>query len=143
MDLYDYILSHYNACVNIFGTIVKRSDSMFWDNLKIACSRNGTKVSPLLQDLGISTGNIGRWQKGGAISSEMLLRISERLDVSTDFLLTGKNPSSDPSEALTREEQDLLDMYRDLPAGVQQLCMNYIKASHDTYTAMQGENSAV
>jgi len=117
---------------------------MFWDNLKKACDANSIKVSPLLQELGISTGNIGRWQKGGAISSEMLIRISDRLNVSIDYLLTGKDVISENNLMdLSQEEQDLINMYRELPHGIQLLCKNYIKASHDTYTAMQGENSAV
>lgn len=117
---------------------------MFWDNLLTACDAYGVKVTPLLQELNISTGNIGRWKRGGDVKSDVLVKLSKKLEVSTDFLLTGQ--ASQPAkssafECTTKDEQDLLMMYRSLPLQLRTLAFNYLKSSYDTYNVLVDNNS--
>lgn len=117
---------------------------MFWDNLKAICDSKGIKVSPLLTELGMSTGSIGKWQKGGKVSSDNIIALAQRLDVSTDALLLGEEKKSvQPANALQcagRSEENLLLMYRELPDGMKQLCDTYIKGLYDAYqSTLPGE----
>jgi transcriptional regulator with XRE-family HTH domain len=69
---------------------------VFYAQLLKACDCKGVKLTPLLKEMGISTGNTGSWKKGGMPSVEVLDSLSLRLDVSVDFLL-GK--TYDPTPA--------------------------------------------
>lgn len=108
---------------------------MFWDNLKQACEMRGMKVTPLLTELKISTGNIGKWQSGGDISSKNLLKISNRLDVSVDFLLKGSDAHVQEQSDVkfeSRSEEDLIMMYRCLSPYQKDKCYTYVQGMYDS-----------
>ena len=106
---------------------------MFWDNLQEACKKNHIKVTPLLNELKLSSGNISRWRKGGAVTSDALLAIAERLQVSTDYLLTGKDfNSGNALSGISYDEQQLIKMYRSLSAAQQGRCYSYIQGMYDS-----------
>jgi transcriptional regulator with XRE-family HTH domain len=56
----------------------------------------GVKVQELADEIGITNQHLSRIELGGTPSIETLLKISERLGVTTDYLLTGheQNPLS-------------------------------------------------
>ena len=111
---------------------------MFWDNLKAACDKQNIKVTPLLTELKISSGSIGKWQKGGNVSSETLLKLSERLGVSIDYLIKGEEPVTQTIDALqsvSYDEMQILTWFRALPQQGKSLCMNYIKGAYDMHMA--------
>jgi transcriptional regulator with XRE-family HTH domain len=60
---------------------------VFYEQLKIACEKKQTTVTALLKSFNLSTANTGKWKNGGFPSVEVLLRISQYLNVSTDYLL--------------------------------------------------------
>ena len=72
---------------------------MFYENLKKACLNNSTTPSELLKEFKMSTGNTGRWKKGGVPSADVLKKFSERLNVSIDFLLTGNEHEKELPES--------------------------------------------
>ena len=106
---------------------------MFWDNLIAECSRQGIKISPLLKELGISTGNLSSWKRGGNVHSDSLLALSQKLGVSTDYLLTGKRVSSqDAITCINRDEEVMLMMYRELTDYQKGKCFTYIQGMYDS-----------
>lgn len=63
---------------------------------------------------GISDRLIGYWRKGEKLpGAENLLTIANYFGISVDYLLTGKEKSS-PTNQLTADEQELLDIYNSL-----------------------------
>jgi len=68
--------------------------------------RQGLKRTELYKI--VPSGTLSNWKtKGQEPSAYTLLKVADFLDVSVDFILTGKNPSG-----LPQDEQDLLDVYR-------------------------------
>ena len=60
------------------------------------CKRNGTTPSALSKRLGLSKGNTTSWKNGGNPSVEVLCKIADELNCTTDCLLGRKyeyNPS--------------------------------------------------
>ena len=115
---------------------------MFWDNLVAECNRQGVKVTPMIQELGISSGNISSWKRGGNVHSDTLLSISKKLGVSVDYLLTGKRVSdSDAIYCTDRDEEMLIMMYRSLTPYQKGKCYSYVRGMYDSIE--QGEKSAV
>ena len=117
---------------------------MFWDNLKSVCDEKGIRVTPLLEELDIGTSALHRWQNGGNVNSNILIKIADKLGVSTDLLLYGKEKTSHASDeqnvfsGATQEDLDMFRLYMSLPQQSKLLCRTYIKASHDQVTALTG-----
>lgn len=78
------------------------------------CNANNVSISSLLDKFATSRSAITAWKKGN-ISTDVLASIANELDVSLDYLLTGKEKSS-PTETLTADEQELLTYYNKLDA---------------------------
>ena len=76
------------------------------ERIKMKCKEKGTSMNALEKELGFGNGSIRLWDKKEPGSQKVIL-VAERLDLSLDWLLTGKE-----SENLTPEEQQLIDHYR-------------------------------
>jgi transcriptional regulator with XRE-family HTH domain len=60
---------------------------MFYDRLKMICDEKGVKMTPLLKELGISPGNTEKWKNGTLPNGKILIKLAEKLNCSTDYLL--------------------------------------------------------
>ena len=76
------------------------------ERIKSKCKEKGTSMNALEKELGFGNGSIRLWDKKEPGSQKVIL-VAERLDLSLDWLLTGKESGN-----LTPEEQLLVDHYR-------------------------------
>ncbi len=83
---------------------------MFYTRLQQLCEAHGTNVTNMLKDLGLSTGCTGNWKKGQIPKGDILLKISEYLDTSIDYIITGKY-----RDDLDSDERRLVAIYRSVP----------------------------
>lgn len=83
---------------------------MFFDNLESLCRKKNTTISAVAQSLGLSKGSITSWRNGVTPNGETLLKFANFFDVSTDFLLTGK----EKYHHLDDTELFWLDLYEQL-----------------------------
>ena len=60
---------------------------MFYNRYSLLCSQKGVSCSFVLQDLGLSTGNLKAWKDGRVPKQEILVKIAEYFGVSVDYLL--------------------------------------------------------
>lgn len=86
---------------------------MFYDIFTSICKEKGYSPTSVLQRLNISTSKLTAWKNGSMPNSSFLLPISELLEVSIDYLLTGKEKSSS-EVTLSPDEQKLLTYFKDL-----------------------------
>lgn len=115
---------------------------MFYDNLVAECKRQNTSMSPILKELGISTGSLGPWKRGGSVNSDVLLKLSERLGVTTDYLLKGvKSDANNAMYCVTKEEEAMLAMYRELPTMNREFIYDAIKAAYNREQAERKETA--
>lgn len=93
---------------------------MFYDNLKAACEKNGLKITPIVAECGGAKGSISNWKKGAIPNSDIVMKLSVRLNVSTDYLLFGIDSNvnqlhlSENEHELTDIEKKLLKDFRSL-----------------------------
>lgn len=80
---------------------------MFYERLKDACKNAGTTVTATLKAIGIGTANGTYWKNGSIPSSDIIVKLAEFLNVSTDYLLLGKKTSF----VNTEEQLKLLDVF--------------------------------
>ena len=58
---------------------------MFYTQFLKLCKEKGVKPTPLIKQLGLSSGNLKKWADGGSVSSETLVKLSNYFDVPIDF----------------------------------------------------------
>lgn len=83
---------------------------MFYDNFELACKQKGLKPNPVAIKCGGSRSSATSWKNGSVPNSEIVVKIAEYLQVSTDFLLRGTE------NTLTEKQQILLEKYNRLSA---------------------------
>ncbi|MDY3844534.1 MAG: hypothetical protein SOZ55_05375, partial [Ruminococcus sp.] len=83
---------------------------VLWQSKNI-CDKKNIKITPLVLECGGTKGVIGGWKKGAVPNSDIVMKLSVRLNVPTDVLLFGKEKSSLTSE-LSADEQELLQYYK-------------------------------
>lgn len=110
---------------------------MFYENLKKACLNNSTTPSELLKEFKMSTGNTGRWKKGGVPSADVLKKFSERLNVSIDFLLTGNEHEKELPES--EKLENCVVFHRDGKTSVKALTAAQVKAIEKLIDSMDGD----
>lgn len=86
---------------------------MFYNNLKLVCDEKGLKITPIVLECGGTKGVIGGWKKGAMPNSDIVMKLSVRLNVPTDKLLFGKELFSSTSK-LSVDEQNLIKSFNKL-----------------------------
>lgn len=82
---------------------------MFYDNFLTLCKQNGEKPTPLIKKLGLSPGNLSKWQNGASVNSDILQKLSMHFGVSIDRLVNGTDDI-----LATEDEKELLSYYKEL-----------------------------
>lgn len=60
---------------------------MFWDIFVDLCVKNKKKPTPVVTELGFSSGSVTNWKKGATPSEYTLKRVAKYFGVSVDYLL--------------------------------------------------------
>ena len=60
---------------------------MFYERFIQLCDLKSEKPTNVLKIIGASPGNLGNWKSGGAVKSDILMKLSEHFNVSVDYLL--------------------------------------------------------
>lgn len=58
---------------------------MFYDKFVGLCEERNEKPSPVLKKLGLSSGNLKRWETGASVNSDTLVKLSEYFQVPVDY----------------------------------------------------------
>ena len=110
---------------------------MFWENYVNACAHKGVSPTGAMKQMGISTGNIHRWQSGGHPTGEMLIALTKYFGCSADYLLLGKE-YGDQNERIIRDDKEyhLIKEFRALPDLLQDQIISYSKGLADANRIM-------
>lgn len=84
----------------------------FYERLKLECQKNNTTVTALLKEFGINTARTSSWKKGGKTNPSEVKLFADRLNVSTEYLLTGQEYNPDNHIILSKEEIEFIEKYR-------------------------------
>lgn len=102
---------------------------MFYENLQSACKNIGTTPTALVKKLNLSSGNVTNWKNGKIPNGDILIQISEFLNVSCDYLLTGKESCTN----LTKDEEQLIKLYRECNDKGKSSIIEYADMVKDKY----------
>lgn len=82
---------------------------MFYDNLKLVCDNKGLKITPIVAECGGAKGSITNWRNGATPNSDIVIRLADRLGVTTDLLLLGSDKCT-----CSDEQEELLSLFNNL-----------------------------
>lgn len=60
---------------------------MFWDRFEKLCREAGKKPSPVGKEIGVSATAVYKWKDGTIPNGEILMKIADYFNCSTDYLL--------------------------------------------------------
>lgn len=98
---------------------------MFYDNFEKACNLKGEKPNPVAIKCGGTKGSASSWKKGSSPNSDIVVKIAEHLNVSTDYLLLGKEPS------IPTEYKKLISSYQKLSPENQKMALRLMNTMYD------------
>lgn len=87
---------------------------MFYEKLLQICDVKNISVTKLVEELGLSSGNLSKWKSGGKPRSDTLIKITERLGVPVAYFLN-ENDNDEATKLyarysqLTPEQQTLVE----------------------------------
>lgn len=87
---------------------------MFYDRLKNICDSKGITVTFLLKSLNISTSKGTAWKNGSSPNSEIVKKIANYFNVTTDYLLGNEQSKAIELPALSENKQELLKIFDQL-----------------------------
>ena len=95
----------------------------------------------LCRALGISEGTVRNWKKGVMPAADTALKIADFLNVSLEYLVTGKKDESKKSKIeLSDFEKNLLCEAKDLTQEDKVELMAYIAMKKSLYRTLKGDN---
>ena len=102
---------------------------MIYNRIINLCKQHNIKITKLLKELKIAAGASTSWKKGTIPSSDALIKLSEYFNVSIDYILFGKDPTT------PTEYQSLISSYQELSKDNQQLLQDIITSMIDIQNA--------
>ena len=102
---------------------------MFYDNLVYLCNVKNTTPTTVARICGISANAVSNWKKKKVIpNGEIVIKLAEHLNVSTDYLLLGKEPS------IPTEYKKLILSYQKLSPENQKMALRLMNTMYDVQT---------
>ena len=102
---------------------------IFYAQLKKACGAKNTTISAVLKDLGIGVANGTYWKRGSSPSAELVVKLADYLDVSTDYLLKGDDLIT--ASKLPQDAQLILKLYDSLDEKSKAKAEGFLEALAD------------
>ena len=85
---------------------------MFKDNLNRICKERGTKLTPVMIELGFSSSKATAINKGQIPKEDALIKLADYLDCTVADFFTEATAAQSPT--LTEDETDIIEVFRSL-----------------------------
>lgn len=97
--------------------------------IKSLAKEKNIKITNMLAEIGINKDSINTLSKGSMIQCDRLAKIADYLDCSVDYLLgrAAQINYSDESPTVNSNEQELLNIYHQLPSSTQNIVLGCLK----------------
>ena len=81
---------------------------MFYDRLNEACALRGEKLTPIIAELKMSSGNLASWKQGNTPRADTIQKLAKRLNISSDYLLEKTDDPSPPAPTIGDVQIEIL-----------------------------------
>lgn len=116
---------------------------MFWERFYHLCITNNKKPTPVGKEIGVSSGIISTWKKGGYCpSGEMLIKIANYFDCSIDYLVGRSDCMQIQKSELSSEELLFMEKLRSLPKDSQDEIVHMINYKYEQLQKKRKKSSS-
>lgn len=109
---------------------IRSVKKVFYETLKKLCEKNNTTITQVLKKMNISTSKGTAWKKGSIPNGAIIQKIADYFEVSTDFLLTGKEKTAEGIE-LTAVDKEVIEIVSKLSDEKKMLAYKMLKTLQD------------
>lgn len=112
---------------------------MFYSRLTALCAEHGVKITNVVSELKMGSGNLSNWKAGRMPRGESLSKLADYFHVSTDYLLgrtddpspvgKEKEPTPVSEDGLTAEQADLVSLYKAAPPSLRAAALAVLKSA--------------
>lgn len=100
---------------------------MFYDNLKALCKSNSTTVTAVLKELNISTSKGTAWKSGSVPKGDILTKLADYFNVSTDYLLGNTDSMQNVKSNVDPQTAEAIKLFANMPPDKRQLALKILK----------------
>lgn len=84
-------------------------ETIFWQKLTEICEQRGTSPTRMCKAIGLSTGNVSPWKRGGIPNQKMVKRIAEYFGVEPEYLVGGTKNAAEAKATAAQVKFALFD----------------------------------
>jgi transcriptional regulator with XRE-family HTH domain len=103
------------SITNVDNLLLERKIMTIYNRIKEKADEKGISIKALEREAGLGNGVIKRWNETSPQCNKLEL-VANYLQVSIEWLITGKNPSN-----FTKEESELIQAYKKADARTQEI----------------------
>lgn len=102
---------------------------MFYENLNTLCKKSNTTVTAVLKKLNISTSKGTAWKSGSVPKGDILTKLADYFNVSTDYLLGNTdNLGESMSTSIAPETLEFMKRFEQLPDDKRKALLSFLDA---------------
>lgn len=99
----------------------------FWDIYCFLCYKNNKSPNSVASDLGLSNATCTKWKNGAIPNSDILTKIAEYFNVTTDYLLGIKKEATQIEQPLSTDIQKIIAECQSLSDESLQKVIDYVE----------------
>lgn len=84
-------------------------ETIFWQRMTELCEKNGMTPTGMCKAIGLSTGNVPPWRRGGIPNQKMVRRIAEFFSVEPEYLVGGTKNAAEAKATAAQVKFALFD----------------------------------
>lgn len=121
---------------------------MFYDKLLDICNERGLKITNVVNELGMSSGNISKWKNGVEPRGSVVSKFADYFGVEGYYFTESGEQSnrSKGNNALSEDEWTLIEAFRAADSKgrfrIIQVCMNELDAAEARLIQQEGKASS-
>lgn len=109
----------------------------FVERIRQSAEKKGLKLANIEKELGFGNGTIRKWDNNSP-SCEKALKVANLLNVSVEWLITGKQNID-----LSKEDKELLNAYHTANTEAKEIVKFTLEISRKTNKKLEGEKSSI
>ena len=121
---------------------------MFYDKLLQICNERGLKITNVVNELGMSSGNISKWKNGVEPRGSVISKFADYFGVEGYYFSENRKEANHGKRdnALSEDEWTLIDAFRAADSKgrfrIIQVCMNELDAAEARLVQQDGQVSS-
>ncbi len=104
-----------------------------YERIQELCKKRGISIKQVEEELGLGNGTISKW-KTSTPKADTAQRVAEHLDVTVEYLVTGKNkdkknPAPTIGDGMSEDEKEIIRLFRSVDPATRAAMLQLLRAA--------------